>query len=147
MAEAVFQQMVNEAGLADQFNVDSAGTSAWHLGDRAHHGTRQVLHEHGIHYKGSARQVTAGDMTPETTVVAMDESNLYELRRRFGDALQLSRLLDFAPDVKLRNVPDPYYSGNFGEVYQLVSAGCRGLLVALLETEGIEPLPENNVSG
>jgi protein-tyrosine phosphatase len=33
MAEAIFQQMVNEAGLADEIQIDSSGTGAWHVGE------------------------------------------------------------------------------------------------------------------
>ena len=137
MAEAVFKEMVDEANLSDQIAVDSAGTGSWHVGEMAHRGTRRVLAQHGIEYAGRARQVTREDMQPEHYVIAMDESNVDELRRRFGDHPRLYRLLDFASESKVQNVPDPYYSGNFEYVYQLVKDGCRGLLETIREEHGL----------
>jgi protein-tyrosine phosphatase len=128
MAEAIFQQMVNEAGLADSIEIDSAGTGSWHVGETAHPGTRRILAKHDIPYNGRARQVTAADMDPDNYVIAMDDSNMRDLKRRFGDHPRLYRLLDFARNSNERNVPDPYYTNNFDYVYQLVSDGCRGLL-------------------
>jgi protein-tyrosine phosphatase len=138
MAEAVFQQMVNEAGLENKITVDSAGTGSWHVGETAHRGTRRVLQQHGIHYNGRARQVTAADMRRETSyIVAMDEENLSELKRHFGRHPRLYRLLDFASETAERNIPDPYYTGAFEYVYQLVRDGCQGLLKMIREQEEI----------
>lgn len=137
MAEAVFSRMVAEEGLQEQIAVDSAGTGSWHVGEMAHRGTRRVLSEHGIDYKGRARQVTQDDVAGETYVVAMDQSNINELKRRFGDDLRVYRLLDFARESNTRDVPDPYYSGNFEHVYQLIEDGSRGLLEMIREEEGI----------
>jgi hypothetical protein len=63
MAEAVFQHLVNEAGLVAQIVVDSAGTGDWHVGEPAHTGTRRVLTQRGIAYNGRARQVGAREVT------------------------------------------------------------------------------------
>ena len=137
MAEAVFQRLVDEAGLRDKIVVDSAGTGSWHIGEKAHQGTRRILQEHGIDYRGRARQVTADDMHERNYVVAMDESNLRDLRRRYGEHARLYRLLDFARETEETEVPDPYYSGNFEYVYQLVVDGCQGLLQKIREEENI----------
>lgn len=137
MAEAVFQHMVDEAGLSDKIAVDSAGTSSWHVGEKAHQGTRRVLSQHGIDYNGRSRQVRAEDMAPQTYVVAMDQSNLNDLQLSFGQHPRLVRLLDFASQNSVRDVPDPYYNDNFEYVYQLVTAGCAGLLATIREQEGL----------
>jgi len=136
MAEAVFQKLVDDEGLSDQFEVDSVGTGSWHVGERAHPGTRRVLADHGIAYDGRARRVRSADFAdPETYVVAMDGSNERDLRAAFGDLPRLVRLLDFAENTDIRDVPDPYYSGNFELVYPLVENGCRGLLQAIREQD------------
>ena len=138
MAEAVFQNLVDKAGLADQFEVDSAGTGSWHVGEKAHSGTRRVLAAHGIDYAGRARRVGAQDLADaETFVIAMDSSNVRDLEVAFGGHPRLYRLLDFAADTKIKDVPDPYYNGNFEAVYQLVEDGCRGLLEMIRRQEGI----------
>ncbi|MFO7539287.1 MAG: low molecular weight protein-tyrosine-phosphatase [Chloroflexota bacterium] len=128
MAEAIFQQMVNEAGLADKINIDSAGTGSWHVGETAHRGTRDILAKYEIPYDGRSRQVNKADMAPNTYVIAMDDSNMRDLKRQYGNHPRLYRLLDFAQETTERNVPDPYYTNNFEYVYELVSDGCEGLL-------------------
>ncbi|MEF3304920.1 low molecular weight protein-tyrosine-phosphatase [Paenibacillus sp. GYB003] len=142
MAEAVFRRQVRDAGLEARIEVDSAGTGDWHVGQRPHEGTRKLLEKKGIDWKGIvARQVTQGDMRRFDYIVAMDGSNLQNLRAiagyagsRPGDGEgsgaepKLIRLLDLVPETKLEDVPDPYYTGNFEEVYELVEAGCAALL-------------------
>lgn len=134
MAEAVFQQLVDEAGLADRIIVDSAGTASWHEGERADRRTLAVLRARGIPYDGRSRPVSLADLDRFAYLIAMDGQNLADLRRldRTG-ALQgkLFRLLEFAPAGSPRDVPDPYYDNRFEYVYELVAAGCRGLLQAI----------------
>ena len=138
MAEAVFQQLVDEAGLSEQFQVDSAGTGSWHLGEKAHRGTRAILAEHGIQYDGRSRLITEQDMAnPQTYIITMDESNSNTLRREFGAHPNQRRLLEFSTQTAVIDVPDPYYHNNFETVYQLVVDGCQGLLDTIQEREGL----------
>ncbi|NOK62887.1 MAG: low molecular weight phosphotyrosine protein phosphatase [Chloroflexi bacterium AL-W] len=133
MAEAVFRHTVKESGLADCIEVDSSGTGAYHVGEPPHSETRQILREHGIEYTHAAQVVTAEHFEHFDYLVAMDRDNLAHLQRMShnGDAT-LSLLLDYAPDERKRDVPDPYYIGNFVEVYDLVLRGSRGLLEHIL---------------
>ena len=128
MAEAVFADLVDRAGLTHQFQVDSAGTAGYHVGEPAHRGTRNVLAKHSINYRGQARQITGNDLDTFDYVVAMDSHNLSDLQYQSNRANNLYRLLDFAKNTDVRDVPDPYYSGNFDYVYQLVQDGADGLL-------------------
>jgi protein-tyrosine phosphatase len=138
MAEAVLQKMVDDAGLGQQIQVDSAGTGSWHVGEPAHRGTRRILTQRGIEYGGLARQVSAHDLADERSyIIGMDDTNLRDLRRLYGDHPRLYRLLDFAGQRKTSDVPDPYYTGNFEYVYELVEDGCRGLLAVIRQEEGI----------
>lgn len=136
MAEAVFKQMVAEEGLSSAISVDSAGTGSWHVGEKAHQGTRRVLQQHGIASEGRARQIAHKDVEGNTYIVAMSQANVEEFQRQFGNEYaRLFRLLDFAEETEVRDVPDPYYTGNFDYVYQIVEKGCRGLLQYLREQE------------
>jgi protein-tyrosine phosphatase len=138
MAEAVFQKMVDDAGLQSVIEVDSAGTGSWHVGESAHPGTRRVLAHHGINYNGRARVVRQQDVVdPNSYVIAVDASTMHELQRRFGDFPNLYLLLDFAENTSERDVPDPYYEGNFEYVYELVEDASRGLLTAVIERENL----------
>lgn len=138
MAEAIFQKLVDDAGLSSQIHVDSAGTGSWHVGELAHRGTRTILAQHGIDYQGRARQVTPTDMDPAHYIVAMDTNNMSDLRRRFGNHPRLYRLLDFASSSEEDDVPDPYYTGNFAYVYQLVADGCHGLLQYIRSEQNLD---------
>lgn len=137
MAEGVFQNLVDTAGLGNKIAVDSAGTGAWHIGEVPHHGTQRILRKHGIAYSGRARQVTPQDMSPTTYIIAMDSDNVRNLVRRYGEHPQLHRLLDFAQNTKKKDVPDPYYTSNFDVVYNLILDGCQGLLAEIVQKEGV----------
>lgn len=142
MAEAVFQQMVDKAGLTEQIKVDSAGTGSWHVGETAHEGTLRILKKHNVPYDGRARQVRPQDLiTPDTYILAMDQNNFGDLKRMNGHHSHLYRLLDFANPTTRQsnglNVPDPYYTGNFEYVYELVHESCANLLATIRQNEGL----------
>jgi protein-tyrosine phosphatase len=131
MAEAVFQNLVSEAGLAGQIEVDSAGMADWHSGKAADRRTLAVLRQHDIPYDGRSRQVRPADLQRFDYVLAMDSQNVADLRRldRNGAlAGKLFRFLDFAPAGYPQDVPDPYYDGRFEYVYELVTVASLGLL-------------------
>ncbi|MDN4075212.1 MULTISPECIES: low molecular weight protein-tyrosine-phosphatase [Fictibacillus] len=131
MAEAIFKDMVQKKGLDGKISVDSAGTGNWHVGEPPHEGTRNLLTEKNISFEGlKARQVVAGDLTEYDYVIGMDAKNIGDLQRMAGNVPvnHVARLMDYVSDSKMQDVPDPYFTGNFDEVYDLVSEGCRKLL-------------------
>ena len=132
MAEAVFSDMVKKNGLENQINIDSAGIGAWHAGNPPHEGTEEILKEKGISTSGiTARQVRESDLTDFDYVIAMDAENIGHLRSMAGykkAAPRIARLLDYVPESDLADVPDPYYTGTFSEVYALIESGCHHLL-------------------
>ena len=129
MAEAIFRDMVAQRQLADRFEIKSAGTGSWHSGERPHRGTRETLSRHGIDPTNLiAKQVTQTDLDRADYVVAMDNENLSELHSWQIDNRKLSRLLDYATDLNVRDVPDPYYDGRFELVFELCRIGSEGLL-------------------
>jgi protein-tyrosine phosphatase len=139
MAEAVFAHRVKEAGLEDRIETDSAGTGDWHAGEPPHRRTRQVLDREGIPCGGRARVIRMQDLDEFDYVVAMDAENLAALRSmmRSGQRARVSRLLDHAPDLSDRDVPDPYYTGDFDQTYRLVSAGVDRLLQTIRKEHGL----------
>ena len=139
MAEAVFAHLVAEADLGGEIEIDSAGTGSWHVGERAHRGTRNVLSQHEIAYDGRARQIVLDDFANFDYILAMDNSNLSNLRRMAPEnaTATLARLLDFADDPPTEEVPDPYYNGRFEEVFQLVQQGAEGLLAHIRAEKGL----------
>ncbi len=137
MAEAVFKDLVTKEGLAQHFTIDSCGTSDWHLGEAAHAGTRAALRNHGITYTGSGRQIRGRDLAETDYLVAMDTSNLADLKRLGPAKGEVKLLMDYVEGMEGESVPDPYYSGKFEDVYQMVLLGAKGLLRHIRAKEGI----------
>jgi protein-tyrosine phosphatase len=134
MAEAVFRDLVKQQKLTDHFEIASAGTGDWHAGEPPHRGTRETLKRHGIEPNGLvAKHVSQAMLDRANYVVAMDYENLADLRAWHIDHQKLSRLLDYALDVEVRDVPDPYYDSRFELVYTLVCRGAEGLLQQIRE--------------
>lgn len=138
MAEALFRDAVNREGLEGKIFVDSAGTGNWHIGQAPHQGTREVLEKNGIGAEGlKARQIKPEDLENFQYIIAMDADNkrdIQQLKTEFPNA-KVDILLDYVPEVKNKNIPDPYFTGNFEEVYELVKQGCRNLLNHMKATD------------
>jgi protein-tyrosine phosphatase len=136
-AEAAFLHLVAEAGRDREFVVDSAGTGAWHVGERADARMRQAAVRRGIEIRSVARQVTPTDFEDFDWILAMDANNLATLHRMAPAArrarVRLFRDLD--PDGRGRDVPDPYYGdiNGFDEVLEIVTRTARALLAELTQ--------------
>lgn len=130
MAEAVLRHKINERGLSQKIVVDSAGTGDWHIGKEPHEGTRRILDQYGISYANmAARLVSSEDFHDFDYIVCMDKSNGVNVRKvPGGEEAELLFFMDLLPEEELREVPDPYYTGNFEQVYDLINAGCEVLL-------------------
>ena len=137
MAEAVFHKMVQDAGLDAHITVDSCGTGGWHAGEQPHPGTRAVLEQHAVPYHHQARQIVRDDLLRADYLVAMDSDNLSEIRRMGATSAEVALLMSYAPGADAHEVPDPYYSNRFDEVYDLVLAGCTGLLAHIRQEENL----------
>jgi protein-tyrosine phosphatase len=131
MAEAVFGHKVKQARLEHAISTDSAATGHWHIGEQPHHGTRRVLAKAGIAYSHCARLLVASDLERFDYVLTMDEDNLREVRRMGQGRATVAPLLTYAPETGLTEVPDPYYTGDFEQTYELVEAASTGLLAAI----------------
>ena len=135
LAEGVFLHLVREAGLTDRFEVDSAGTGDWHVGERPDARAAAVAGRHGVELPSRARQVTRGDLDAFHHVLAMDRENLRELERmaRPGARAEIRLLRAHDPVRDGDDVPDPYYGGpsGFDLVYEMVHRSCSVLLAEL----------------
>ena len=134
MCQFVFQYLVNEAGLAEQFEIESAATSREEIGNGPHRGTVRKMNEVGIPVlPHRARQVTKQDYEYYDLLIIMDEENRWGLRRIIGDdpAGKVHMLLEYTGEN--RDVADPWYTGDFDTTYRDVDAGCRALLEKLMK--------------
>jgi protein-tyrosine-phosphatase len=115
--------------------IDSAGTAAYHAGERADHRSRSFAKKRGYGLTSVARQVTVEDFRAFDYVLAMDTENLADLEQLHQKAgspvCHVGLLRDFDPSASAgSSVPDPYYGGELGfeEVLDQCERACRGLL-------------------
>jgi len=130
-AEAVFRAQAEGSGL----EIDSAGTSGWHDGHPSDPRASAEAARRGIDMSTiRSRKVTAEDFSRFDLMVAMDEQNLLDLHtvQPEGSTAKLVKLLDFAPELGISNVPDPYYEDNFPEVLNMIEIACQRLRVSLM---------------
>ena len=136
-AEAVMARALEDAGLADAVEIDSAGTGDHHVGEPPDRRSAAAAAARGVRLRGRARQFVRADFARFDLVLAMDRANLEALRRLAPDdaaraKIHLFRSFDpIAPAGA--EVPDPYYGGadGFDEVLDLCEAAATGLIAAL----------------
>ena len=138
MAEFIMKDLVDQAGVSDQFHIESAATSTEELGNPVYPPVRRKLSEHGIDCAGkTARRLTSSDYGRYDLLIGMDRANLRNMQRICGGDSdgKMHLLMDYTgrPD----DVADPWYTGDFETTWRDVLAGCRGLLNMC--TENIAP--------
>jgi len=136
-AEAVLRQRLEQAGLADQVEVDSAGTHAYHVGSPPDDRSQDAGGGVGYCLEGlRARKAVPLDFERFDLLLAMDWDNLALLEERCPEdqRRKLRRLMEFIPGrhplAGSVVVPDPYYGGRegFDHVLDLIEAACDGLM-------------------
>ncbi|HEX5214177.1 MAG TPA: low molecular weight protein-tyrosine-phosphatase [Vicinamibacterales bacterium] len=131
-AEGAFRDLVDKAGLSDEFMIDSAGTGAWHEGEPADRRMRQAAQRRGLTLTSLARPVRPDDYEHFDVILAMDTDNLRTLRKcapaSHHHKIRLFRDLD--PEEPGLDVPDPYYGpdGGFEDVLDIVTRTSQALL-------------------
>lgn len=143
LAEAVFRSIVRAAGLEHRFDIDSAGTSDYHIGSSPDPRTMHEAQQRGLVLEHEARQLTVADLERFDYVITMDASNRGNVerlaRRRRGRAeVHLLRSFDEEAGDDLE-VPDPYFGGpeGFADVHDLVERACHGLLSHIRAERGL----------
>jgi len=138
-AEGVFQKFVSDAGLDDIIHSDSAGTHAYHSGQKADRRARAAAERRGYSLEDiRARPVTDMDFEGFDYILAMDLDNLEMLQHSSDEEhhAKISLFLDFSTSAKGGEVPDPYYGGSTGfeRVLDLVEEASEGLLERVRES-------------
>ncbi len=130
MAEFLMKDLVQKAGLSEQFLIESAGTSR--AGGPVYPPAQQKLAEHGISCKGKvSRQLKKSDYEDFDFLIGMDYGNLRSMRRICGDdpAGKMHLLLDYTDHP--RDIADPWYTDDFNTAWKDIEVGCRSLLEKL----------------
>lgn len=134
-AEAIFRKRAAQSGL--DLRIDSAGTGAWHAGETPDSRAMEAGEARGYNFAGqAARQVCSSDFAEYDYILAMDRKNLAHLQAMYPKTYSgtLALFLDFAKDISITEVPDPYYGGpdGFDNVIDLIENASDGLIQDLL---------------
>jgi len=138
-AQGIFRGLVSEAGLGDRVLIDSAGTHAYHVGKPPDPRAQETAQRRGLDLSDlRARAATLHDLERFDYILVMDRENLRDLLAVCPPAVgsKIRLLMDFAPDLRVREVPDPYYGGpsGFERVFDIVEAAVAGLLEHIRRT-------------
>ncbi len=132
-AEGFFARALKNSSRAEQVSIDSAGTHGYHVGHSPDSRAVDTAQGFGVDISGlRARKVCADDFNDFDLIVAMDHDNLADLRaiQPAGSKARLVSMMDYHPERRPSEVPDPYYGGMSGFNYmcELLQAATRGLL-------------------
>lgn len=137
--EGVMRHIVEHRGVAEMFEIDSAGTGDWHLGHGPDPRSVAAAAARGIEIGGRARQVTGDDFEYFDLILAADATNLRDLQAiaptdEHEAKARMLREFDPMSTPEDLDVPDPYFGGpgGFDDVIDLVEAACLGLLEEIL---------------
>ncbi|MDE6535800.1 MAG: low molecular weight phosphotyrosine protein phosphatase [Muribaculaceae bacterium] len=140
-AEGVFLDLLREQGAETHYEVDSAGTGGYHIGQLPDRRMRIHARQRGLDLTHHCRQVDTEDFEKFDLIIGMDASNLTNLRR-MAPSIEAARKIHgmaeyFSPGARYDHVPDPYYEGaeGFELVLDLLQDGCRNLFTQLESEE------------
>lgn len=142
-AEGVFAALIESEGIANQFEIDSAGTHAYHVGDSPDLRAQKAAKDREIglgHIR--ARKVIVGDYEDYDYLLVMDNDNYEILMEYCPEQYQhkVKHFLEYAPQLNTLEVPDPYYGGKYGfeRVLDMVEEASVGFLNSLKQSGKIE---------
>lgn len=127
------QSVIDDAGLSESVEIDSAGTIGFHSGDPADSRMRQAASRRGYDLTSRARKVMQKDLIQFDLILVMDEENRQDVMSMAlskEDEEKIVRFCDFCNEHEATSVPDPYYGGSegFERVLDLLEDGCQGIL-------------------
>ncbi|MEC7491057.1 MAG: low molecular weight protein-tyrosine-phosphatase [Pseudomonadota bacterium] len=135
-AAGIFQMLVDNGGLSDQIETDSAGIGSWHSGEAPDPRSMETALRRGIDISAQqARTVRPDDFEQFNLVLAMDLSHFSALKDLCPKPLaaRIRMFTDFTPRAAGQDVPDPYHGGDYGfeRVFDMIETGAKGLLAEI----------------
>jgi protein-tyrosine phosphatase len=115
MAEFVMKDLTN------QVYIESRATSSWEHGNPIHPGTQNIFRKHNISYDSTktSQQISQKDFETFDLIIGMDSQNIQDLKRLAPSSVQGKNF-----QLTDKSVPDPWYTGDFDETYEIVKNGC-----------------------
>jgi protein-tyrosine phosphatase len=130
-AEGVFRKLVSDAGRDAEFQIDSAGTIGYHVGEMADRRMRSAAQERGYLLESRARRIGFADFDRFDLIVTMDDANFRDVQEMNpGSGARVVRMCDYSEAHDVSEVPDPYYGGEAGfyRVIEILEDACGNLL-------------------
>ncbi|GIX41414.1 MAG: protein-tyrosine-phosphatase [Leptospiraceae bacterium] len=143
-AQGTLEKLIKDKGLENYIEVDSAGTSSYHVGEKPHAYTRKAAEEYGITINHIARQFKPEDFDTFDYIFAMDHYNyedILRLAKKPEHQKKVHLFREFDPAITDKNhipdVPDPYYGGynGFQEVQKIILRTAENLLNYIIEND------------
>ena len=129
MAEMVMKELCRRAGVATDFEIDSAAVSREEIGNDIYPPAKRKLREKGIPFElHAARQIARADYDYYDYIICADRSNIRWLERIIGDDTEHKVSLMMSWTGESRDVADPWYTGDFEEAYQDIEKSCQAIL-------------------
>ncbi|ANZ57335.1 protein tyrosine phosphatase [Fructilactobacillus lindneri] len=123
MAEAMFKKLVQERGIANNYNITSAATSSEESGNQPHPGARKIMDKHQLNYQGHrSHLITKKDIETADYIITMDKSNLADLKQIIPvkEQNKLHLCMDIVPGQAGKSIVDPWYTHRFEDTYQML---------------------------
>ncbi len=140
-AHGVFQSLVDEQGLGESIQVDSAGTHSYHIGSPPDLRSQVAAQSRGIDLTGlRARRFVTTDFTEFDYLLGMDHANLADMLALKPDATRarVRLMLEYSDRFQQQEVPDPYFGDDgFDQVFDMIDDAARGLLRDIRTQHGI----------
>ncbi len=133
-AEYIFNMLISGRGAEDLVESDSAATSTEEIGNRIYPPMEKALRNHNIPIGDHrARQVRSSDYRAFDYIIAMDEENMFYLRRILGEDVdgKIHYLMEYTNDPHAK-IEDPWYTRDFEKAYRDIRKGCEGLILSIL---------------
>ena len=134
MAEMVMKELCRQSGVSDAFEIASAAVSTEEIGNDIYLPAKRKLREKGIPFEyHAARQITRADYAYYDYIICADRSNIRWMERIVGEdtAHKVSLMMNWVDEV--RDVADPWYTGDFESAYQDIEQSCRAILNTTLQ--------------
>ena len=135
MAHGIFRHKTQQNGLT--INIESAGTSAYHIGESSDERAIATLQSKGIDILDlRSRLFIESDFDNYDYILTMDTSNqndVSEMANRIDHKNQPEMVMNLGFPGENISVPDPYYGGQTGfeDVYQMLNTSLDELIEKL----------------
>lgn len=132
-AEGIMKKLVEEEGLANNIEIDSAGTAGYHRGELPDPRMRQHGARRGYNLNSRSRKFQQNDFDDFDLIVAMDDNNYHDILTMspsLESETKVHRMVEYSTKYNYDHIPDPYYSGadGFELVLDLLEDSCTTLL-------------------